>query len=751
MKHQNQNQVEDYLSVVHAYTPREAYIGLTSIANREPTTYWFENTPDGHTKMCNVVASLTNSGKLNVYLRVTPVAEAIHEGRGTEEDSLGSSVLWAEIDNIEVDDALLFLNNSVRPPTMVVNSGTGVHCFWQLTEFSKDVPGIKARNKYLTSWLRRELASTLAKSDSIYDTARILRVPGTPNVKYDPPRSTGIVWYDPTKLYECACFPQEALSTSKRDDIVDISSPTSPLPDDFLEKLEPKLRKRIETEVGAKKSGAPTTGKDEIDHSKNDFYITLRLLTLNFGFETIKSVLMHPKWVSGYKFREKCATRSMDEGLKYVKMTIEAAWEMAENDPTRYFDGGFQAARLGAEIIENYNVLTVLDEIHLYTKGAFMKGDGPLERIIQNKLGLKWKSSYANDTLIWIRNQTSVLPDEVNIQPHLINLANGVLDLETGILIDHSPQYRFTWQLPVVYDPTASTDVVDAFVGGILEPDEVNTFWEYVGSSLIRNAYFPKKFLIIVGPPSSGKSKLLKLLEAVFGRQNCSALSLHDIATDKFSRSSLQGKLLNMYADLSEGEIPDAGMVKALTGEDTISADRKYMSRVEFIPYARLIFSANQMPAIRSADTAFYDRVVPITASQKFEPDPFIKEKVTTPHVLSGAFNRVLEGYKRVVTNKGLSETAPVINARKTYVLFNDTVAGFLDECTEKDVSSTSPYVPRATLYSEYRWWCKRVGRSPLGLHKFYARLREVTDLQEKQINLNGKNNRVFVGIRLIA
>jgi hypothetical protein len=58
----------------------------------------------------------------------------------------------------------------------------------------------------------------------------------------------------------------------------------------------------------------------------------------------------------------------------------------------------------------------------------------------------------------------------------------------------------------------------------------------------------------------------------------------------------LFGKLANIFADLPSKAIDDGGMFKSLTGEDYVTAERKNKDPFSFRPYARLLFSCNEIP-----------------------------------------------------------------------------------------------------------------------------------------------------------
>ena len=71
------------------------------------------------------------------------------------------------------------------PPSIIVESGAGLHVYWMLKRpfyLKKEMAAAKR-------WLRHIAASVADEVDeSVSEPARVLRIPGSYNYKYDPPR-----------------------------------------------------------------------------------------------------------------------------------------------------------------------------------------------------------------------------------------------------------------------------------------------------------------------------------------------------------------------------------------------------------------------------------------------------------------------------------------------------------------------------------------------------------------------------------
>ena len=86
------------------------------------------------------------------------------------------------------DEAQLQLDSFPLAPSFVVNSGGGLHVYWLLhTPLNIQHDAADVRN------LLRRAARAVCGDMAAAEPARVLRLPGTLNHKYDPPREVSLV------------------------------------------------------------------------------------------------------------------------------------------------------------------------------------------------------------------------------------------------------------------------------------------------------------------------------------------------------------------------------------------------------------------------------------------------------------------------------------------------------------------------------------------------------------------------------
>jgi hypothetical protein len=110
--------------------------------------------------------------------------------------------LYAEFDAKDfggsLDETLAHVRGLAVPPSVIVASGGGYHCFWLLVEpFILDTD--KARERAVD--VQHRWVAFVGGDDGAKDIARVLRVPGTLNYKYSPPRPVTFVEQDYSRTY----------------------------------------------------------------------------------------------------------------------------------------------------------------------------------------------------------------------------------------------------------------------------------------------------------------------------------------------------------------------------------------------------------------------------------------------------------------------------------------------------------------------------------------------------------------------
>jgi len=226
-----------------------------------------------------------------------------------------------------------------------------------------------------------------------------------------------------------------------------------------------------------------------------------------------------------------------------------------------------------------------------------------------------WSRALSKEVVEFIALDVPELPEQPSTE--LINLQNGLLRVRTRELLPHSYQWLSTIRIPIRFDPEATCPEIDRFIGQVFPEDAVPLAWEILGDLLTPDRSI-RKALCLIGEGGNGKSAFLDLACSFVGTENVCHLSLQRLESDRFSAARLYGKLANICPDLPGERLSSSATFKAITGCDRITAEGKYRDSFEFTPFARLLFSANHLPATEDASQAFFDRWLIVRFPNRF-------------------------------------------------------------------------------------------------------------------------------------
>lgn len=315
--------------------------------------------------------------------------------------------------------------------------------------------------------------------------------------------------------------------------------------------------------------------------------------------------------------------------------------------------------------------------------------------------------------------------DQINAYPaEWICFRNGMYDPINKKMIPHDEKYCCINQIPHEYHPETPQNegkTVEEYLNFICDgkQDTREMLLQFMGYSLTRDTR-QQKFLILTGEGGSGKSTLIKCFELLAGQRNISNVSLTDLQ-QRFSSIELMGMLVNSCADLEIGALTDTSMIKKIVGEDAIKGERKGKDIVFFKNYAKMIFSTNELPLVKSEKTnGFYRRLLVLPMNkvpERKDPDLFHKLEAEKDYLLMLAVQALERMYQQENITVATASEHEIERLRAD----SDTVEGFiLEECEKVDGCRTE----RTELYKEYSSYCEENERQALTKNNFYKSLR---------------------------
>ena len=422
------------------------------------------------------------------------------------------------------------------------------------------------------------------------------------------------------------------------------------------------------------------------------------------------------------------------------------AWYEISGDGLRFLPGVLAKA-----MSEEQKVFYATKQHYIYHNGVYVAMDeAEAKRLVQEKM-LTRETRMTQITDAEMQWRLLVLKDirELNANPYIINLRNGLYNVLEDTLTEHTPENYSTIQLNVAYDKNADCPLFKKFLIESMGGDmaQVNLIQEMLGYFLIPvNA--AQKCFVIVGVASAGKSVLLRVLnDVLLGKQNVSNVSWQAL-NERFKTAELFGKLANIFADLPTKNIDDNGIFKALVGEDYLTVEKKNKDPFSFQSTARLLFSCNSIPKnYGDKSEGFYRRLIIIRFNHtvpKGKRDPELLQKFRKE--ADGIFMFALEGLRRLMNNGYIfSETQVNVDELQQYREESDSVLSFIKEdCelgAEYEVGSTE-------LYNMYKAYCEECGLKPFSQKQFVSQIVTAHDGVAKGVDKVGRK-RILKGIKL--
>ncbi len=371
--------------------------------------------------------------------------------------------------------------------------------------------------------------------------------------------------------------------------------------------------------------------------------------------------------------------------------------------------------------------------------------------LLDRRLAGAWSSHRCREAARFLAADAPLLWDRPPLDR--VNVLNGILDLQTGTLEPHSPEWLSTTQLPVTYDPKARCPAWEAFLHVTFPRDAVELAWQLAGWLMVP-MLTPQKAVLLVGSGANGKSRFINGLQAFLGRSNVCSVSLHDLDDNRFATSLLVNRLAAFCPDLSARDVRSSHIFKAITGGDEVVVERKYVQPISSKLFARFVFATNRPPIIRDGSEAFWRRWLVIPFSRTIAPEDRIPEEeldaeLAKPGELSGVLNRAIAGLRQVRAHGDFLQAESLTRAHAEFRRASDPLAAWLDSAVEEDPAG---HVARRDLLERFNRWRASTGLPPISAEDFGRQLRRLRpDWPVTQVKgHDGQRVRVYAGLRFV-
>ena len=305
----------------------------------------------------------------------------------------------------------------------------------------------------------------------------------------------------------------------------------------------------------------------------------------------------------------------------------------------------------------------------------------------------------------------------------LLAYPSRTLDLETGRTLPATPALFNVNAIDFEYDPNAEPperwiSFLEQLWGDDLE--SVALLQEWMGYSLVADTS-QQKMLLIVGPRRAGKGTIGRVLTRLVGTGNVVGPTTSSLASP-FGLQPLIGKSLAVVSDARfSGESIGVVVERLLciSGEDTLTVDRKFLGSVTMKLPTRFVFLTNELPRMNDASSALVGRFVILRLHNTFygQEDPCLIEQLMRE--LPGILLWAIDGLKRLRARGRFVQPKAVVDAVQD---LEDLASPVLAFTRERCVVGPGHRVDINELYRAWKQWCEEDGRTSVTTRQTFGR-----------------------------
>lgn len=399
------------------------------------------------------------------------------------------------------------------------------------------------------------------------------------------------------------------------------------------------------------------------------------------------------------------------------------------------------------QLLAEHHFITMrdTDEIYMWNDSVWVEyGETWIKQILQMNVH-NVDTSFVNQVVEQVRRRTYKSREDFTPPANHINLENGIINVRTMQFMPHDRYYYFRNKMPVKYDPRSTCPKILTFLTQCLGPKEIITIIEEMASTLVSDKI--EKAYMWVGSGSNGKSTAMKVLQALLGPSSYSVVPIHDLLRDRFARSELEGKMANIFPDISANEIRWTNVFKGLVSGDEVRADRKNKGSIKLRNRARMFFACNELPQLDENTDAIFRRWIKTEWTVQFlggKRNIKLEHELTTPSELSGLLNLLLANASKLQRRGDFSYPPTVEQMRKEWHERADHIERFSKQCI---IVKADASIPNDRLCHLYRKFCEANNTVAESDRTFLNRLRKYVMVDTISTRKNGRAVRIQRGI----
>ncbi len=286
-------------------------------------------------------------------------------------------------------------------------------------------------------------------------------------------------------------------------------------------------------------------------------------------------------------------------------------------------------------------------------------------------------------------------------EPNWIQFKDKVYDIETGRSFEATPFFFSANPIDFEISGKTETPVMDKIFEEWVGKKYVQSLYEIIAYSALSD-YPIHRLFCLIGSGLNGKSCFLRLLKKFIGINNTATTELDRLMGSRFEVTRLHKKLVCLMGETNFTEMRQTALIKSLTGQDEIAFEYKNKNLFSDTNYAKLIIATNNLPSTTDKTDGWYRRWMIIDFPNKFTEKKEILDDIPEEEYNNLA-TKCLEILKDLLEKREFTNEGTIKERMEKYEDRSDPIGKFIREYTEEDFNG---FIFKFDFEKKLNQWC---------------------------------------------
>ncbi len=269
-----------------------------------------------------------------------------------------------------------------------------------------------------------------------------------------------------------------------------------------------------------------------------------------------------------------------------------------------------------------------------------------LRKMASNQFNTLFSNEAELSNFCFMVAQNSLAYDE-KVSTLLVRTTEGLRELQDdGELHEPTGSFVPNTLYPMLNDTEKDKQRVFEVISDWVDSDsEAHALLRHLATALAPG-WSAVKYVLLLGEGRNGKSLLLKMVQAVFGRENVSNVTRQQISEQSPVVCELNGKLVNIVFDGRSEYVKDSGLEKSLIAGETVSIRKLYESTpTPVATNALFIEGLNREPKSTDKSMALQKRLMRFQFPNVYPLDHKFDKVMLSEKMLGAFLSLLIEHY----------------------------------------------------------------------------------------------------------